>query len=51
MLKKVDRNFEKILFSGPEGKHSIPFGQVLIDGFIFNGVGFMIEQRLIWIAG
>ena len=23
----------------------------LIDGFLFNGVGFMIERRLIWIAG
>ena len=34
--------------TGPEGKHSMPFGQVLIDGFLFNIVGFMIEQRLIW---
>ena len=24
---------------------------IVIDAFLFNGVGFMIEQRLIWIAG
>ena len=37
--------------AGPQGKHSMLFGQVLTDEFLFNGVGFMIEERLIWIAG
>ena len=44
-------HFDSIILQ-PEGKHSMLFGQVLIDGFLFNGAaGFMIEQRLIWIAG
>ena len=37
--------------AGPGGKHSMPFGQVIVDALLLNGVGFMIEQRLIWIAG
>ena len=43
-------HFDSIILQ-PEGKHSILFGQVLIDEFLFNSVGFMIEQRLIWIPG
>ena len=29
----------------------MPFGQVIVDALLLNGVGFMIEQRLAWIAG
>ena len=37
--------------AGPQGKHSMPFGQVIVDALLLNGVGFIIEQRLIWITG
>ena len=30
--------------AGPEGKHSMPFGQVIVDALLLNGVGFVIEQ-------
>jgi len=34
-----------------EDKQSVPFGQVIISVFPFNGVGFIIGQRLIWGGG
>jgi len=34
-----------------EGKQSVPFGQVIIGVFPFNGVDFIIGQRLIWGEG
>ena len=30
-----------------EGKQSMPSQQVIIDAFLFSGVSFMIEQRMI----